>query len=531
MGSYLPIGPGWFTHADGQPLHPAEIRRSLPVDDLSSATAIAWMCSASGVPIRYGTQTKIWRQWDGSVWAACHELAVKAAELLARVYAEVLDMIRAGFEALAASARDAPEHAGKSAEAREKIYADVMLAWEGPKSAWKLQRGYAAKIRAHAGQRAIAGALADHCHADDDDFDAATTGYIACEGQVIDASATIELGRVITHAPGPGFLATRRLAPGLAYDPDAACPHFERFLATSVPDPWQRWWLCWRTAQALAGLMPRKGWLNLIGEPDSGKSTLIALLLRLAGGYAGPVAVETFLAGKTDGGFARHELRGMRLILTSEPPSGKRLDESLIKAITGRDAQRTAAKNQGYVVWTPQGTIMAASNDPIPYNTADAGSLARLEPVRFSAGYGVADPHLLENLSAELPGILRLLMDHLAAERGMRDAGWTPDELPASMVAHREDLADQTENPLAFITEMINDEVLAQASGTDPSAWARSSHLYLLYRAWCEAQGIDYPGTQKLFSAKVGRRNPVVHTRDGNRFTGLVMAKETWVPR
>jgi P4 family phage/plasmid primase-like protien len=508
-------------------------RRLLPVNEVRAAEAISGICWDDAHPVRYVTQTRTWRRWDGSCYAAEHELGTALAEQFEYAYHQVLEAVRDKYDADAVEARrqelggadPVTTGAGPAADA---AFAQAMVPWTGPagkpaQSYWAPHKSYHKILQTSAGMLNLIGQLTRTCRADEEKFDR-YPGLIVGERQVIDAAATAANGYVTAWNPDPRLLVTKRLAPGLAYDPAAPCPEWDHFLATSVPDDAQRWWLCWRLANALAGLMPRKGWVNLIGEPDSGKSTFQAVVRALAGGYAGPVPVETFLSKHAgDAGFRQHELRGMRVVLTSEPPPGRRLDESMIKAVTGRDEQHTAGKNQPYVSWYPQCTIFIASNDPISYDTADPGSLARLEPVRFTRGYNVPDRWLLPRLLNELPGIFRSLMDTLAATAAARASGWSTEELPASMAALREDMADQTETSLRFLTEMVNEGHLTENKNLTQDHWVSTSQLYLLYQSWCEAEGIRQPDGRKTFSSKIGRRYPIARAPGLRRFSGLIL--------
>jgi phage/plasmid-associated DNA primase len=530
MTAQLPVTPECFIQRNGDgtlDLH--AIRALLPDNDTTAAKVIARICHEAGQPVLHGTQSGTWRIWDGSVYSSCHKLGTRLADAFAEAHAEVLALVRGQIEDRAIIAdRDAREGQPSPAAAERAGTAarqQAMAVFDGQKAQggqWAAHKDYSRKIRAHGNKRALGLELEDQCATNEELFDR-HPGLIAAEGQVIDGAATAASGYVVVRPADPGLMLTKRIRPGLAYDPAACCPVIMSALAASVPDDDQRGHLLLRLAYALAGLQPRKGWVNMIGPTNSGKSTFLALVQRLAGDYGGTVPVETFLAGHGDRGFLWHELRGLRVIVTSEPPEGRRMNDSLIKSITGRDKQHTAGKNQPYVGWWPESTIFMAANAPLGYNTADLPLLERQELIGFALGYEVPDRRLLDRMTAELPGFLSMLMNLLAASAAAYAGGWDPEILPVSMTALREDMADQTETSLRFLSEMVNEGHLAENKALVQEQWASTSQLYLLYQSWCEAEGIRHPDGRKTFSSKIGRRYPIVRTTGPRRFSGLIL--------
>jgi len=318
--------------------------------------------------------------------------------------------------------------------------------------------------------------------------------------------------RLLPH--DPDALVTKRMGTGVRWDPDAPYERFDRFLCESIPDPDQRWWLLWRTCAALFGLMPRKGFVNAIGERDSGKSTYMRLIALLAGDYAKTVPIETFLSKHSgDGGFKQHELMGVRFVYTQEPDQGARFDVSLMKTITGRDAQTTAGKYKDPVTWTPQCTPFIGSNNPIRFATADDAMMEREEAIRFVRGYAVPDPDIDDHLASELNGVLRMLIEHVTS--------YVP-QLPASIRMERERMAIETDDALSMVEDYIERGLLQQVG----PEWAvyhcvPMTKLYDTYRLhWCEEAGVK-PVSRKIFRDTVGRKYPPGRSGSSRVFTGL----------
>lgn len=469
----------------------------LPASDLMMAKAMQVMLRDAGRPVLHGAQSGRWHQWDGTHYAPQeelfgHRIADWAAIALRDVLHDVSELARA------ASAGD------------EKRRAELL-------DPWKPHHGYLGRLWGAGGQAALVSQLAVVCGVDDSALDA-DPGEIVVDNGVISYDQILRDGYVRLLPHDPARLITRRMGRGVVWDPSATCPVFDRFLETSVADAAQRDWLLWRTVSALFGRMPRKGFVNPIGEGDSGKSTFVEIMHRLGGGYVTTVPVETFLAHRGgDSGFRQAELRGARMVCATEPRPGGRYDDGFMKTITGRDRQRTAGKYEKPVQWTPQLTPFIGSNSPISFATSDAAFMSRQEVIRFARGYEHRDEELLGKMAGELPGILTRLLAY-----AVREACWGLPPLPASMAAERELLAVETEPALAFIAEWMDRGWLIEQGGLPVYRYAQVGQLYQAFRDWCEREeGVrDVPG-RKTFSAIIGRKWPTVRS-NGLRFSGLV---------
>jgi putative DNA primase/helicase len=486
---------------------PAATSARLPVSDLHSARLLGNMHGEGGTPVLYGLQSETWHRWDGTVYAAQKKgFSTTIAEEYAMAYGRVLDEIRERYR-IEEAGKDTPvaEMPAKAAEAMKE-------------DGWGRHAIYLGKIMNDSGQAGLIRQLGRTLGMDESLLDA-HPGQIVVGNGVLDIGQILRDRRVDLAPHSPESLVTRRAGQGVWYDPEAACPVFRAFLDTSVADPQQRWWLLWRTASALFGRMPRKGFVNPIGERDSGKTTYLEIMSRLGGSYAKTVAIKTFLAKpSSDSGFLEAGLRGSRFVYASEPTPGGRYDDGLMKKITGRDRQSTTGKWEKAIEWEPQCTAFIASNNPIRFATSDEAMMERQEVIRFARGYLEMDLSLTEKLNAELPGILNCLLETLIweARNGV-------PALPASMAAEREDLATQTEDALAFVAEGIEDGWLAEAGEAAVYACVGVSWLHQHYRRWAvRVEKVKNPLGRKDFAAVVGRRYPRQRS-NGWRFTGLVL--------
>ncbi len=484
---------------------------TLPISELASAGLLSSMAREAGSPMLCGQKTGRWLAWDGTVYAPQRSTwAADMAQWFAGAYVDALRDIETASNRAASD--DVP-----LTEAEEEVFQDQL---KKERAVWVRHFSHRDRLWSEAGQAALIRQAARTCAVDEDILDAATGVIVVGNGRITVAQILRD-GRVELAPHDSRVPVTKRTGRAVWYDPAATCPAFDHFLETSVADPEQRWWLLWRTASALFGQMPRKGFLNLIGERDSGKSTYLRLMAALAGGYGRTVPIKTFLAKRDGGtGFLEADLRGARFVYAQEPPPGARFDEGSVKTLTGRDPQRTAGKYEKPIDWFPQFTAFLGSNGPIRLTTSDDALMNRQEVIRFARGYDVPDHYLDDRLMAELPGILNRLLATL-----VQVAYWgLPPDVPASMAAERERLATETDSALSFVQEWIEQGQLAEVD-TEEVAISRCvqvTELFRHYQAWCaDTEGVQDRAGRKAFSATVARRYPAKKS-NGYRFAGLV---------
>lgn len=476
----------------------------LPRSDVELAGCLRGMFNERGRPlvcVTHASRRRDWYMWDGSGRYSLRkstfisDLTWAAARWHYQALKDAWDAVLAFYNALPVA-----QQTGDRMKRMEKR--------------WGAHRMYAAKLWSDAGQHAAASQLGEAFGQDFGNLNKGT-GRIVVDNGVINVRQRVRDGYVLLEPHDEWSLVTKRCGEGVSWQPDAQCPRFEQFLYEVVPDADQRRWLLQRTAATLFGLMPRKGFLNLIGETHSGKSTFIKLIAAIAGDYAKSVPIETFLTKHSgDAGFRQHELMGMRFVHTQEPPEGARFDVSFMKTLTGRDELTTAGKYRDPVSWIPQCTPFIGSNGPIRFATSDDAMMEREEAIRFTRGYAVADPDIDVKLLAERDGVLRLLMDHATV--------WMPDKVPESLRTERESMAIQTEDALEFIADYIERGLIAETGPEWPAyKCVPRADLYGTYRMhWCEEAGAK-PVTRKTFTEVIERKYPKGRSGKSRVFLGL----------
>lgn len=476
----------------------------LPSSEAECALTVQQMVDEAGGGMLYAARTDRWLAWDGTVYAP------QDITWGDRMIQWIAGAMRQAFETVwdieGSLIAQLPQNEQKQASDRAK-------------ARWNRQSALWVRLWSEAGQSSLGKQLARRCGIDDEQLDT-YTGEIILDNCRISYAQVLRDGYVEKLPHDRRLLNSRRMRRGVSYDPDARAPWFELLLKTSVADQGQRDWLCWRTINTLFGNIPKKGFVNAIGERDSGKSTFTAIIAWLGGGYAKSVPVETFLAKHAgDQGFQQHELMGARFVHTHEPRPGALYDMGFMKRLTGReDTMSTRTLYSRAVEWLPQCTPFIGSNGPIRFNTSDDAFMERQEVIRFARGYERPDPDLMAKLKAELPGIINVLLSY-----ALREARWGVPSVPQSAVDERERLADETEDSLAFIAEWIAEGRLTVKHDVPAYRCAQVGPLYTQFQMWCETQGIAHPPNLKIFAEVVGRRYRKSRSGGKWHFSGLVV--------
>lgn len=301
------------------------------------------------------------------------------------------------------------------------------------------------------------------------------------------------------------------------FDFTAGCPKFEAFLDRIFDgDKDMIHFIVKALGYSLTGSAKEQCFFFCYGTGANGKSTLFEVFRLLVGAdYAGTAGFSTFVEKKHQdaSGYDIATLPGRRMITTVEPQKSGRLNEELLKLMTGDEVIKT---RQIYGVpfdFKPECKLWFAMNQHPRIAGQDEGIWRRVRLIPFSVQIPPAEriQGYQEILwREEGPGILNLLLE------GVRD--WLAEGLtPPSAV---------TKATEAFRAEQ---DVLARFLEEHTLRGKRSQHvkagdLYSAYQRWAEANG-EYPQRLNEFFAEVARRGAVKRrtTNDGFHYFGLTL--------
>ncbi len=311
------------------------------------------------------------------------------------------------------------------------------------------------------------------------------------------SNGTIDLktGKVRNHSRSD--LLTHDAA--IQYDPNADCPTWKRFLAdvfggdTDLIEFVRR-----AVGYSLTGDVREQVLLICHGSGSNGKSVFLNILKKLLGRLALQAAPDLLMADRN----RRHpteqaDLYGRRAVVCQETEENRRLNEVLVKQLTGGDSVRARRMHEDFWEFEPTWKIWLSTNHRPEIRGTDHAIWRRVRLIPFNTtfhdpgkGDPVKDSRMEEKLTAELPGILAWAVQGCLAWQ--RDGLTIPDAVRAATDEYRE----QQDTLAAWLGECCIVKRTADAKAAD---------LYASYSEWCEANG-ERPEPQRRFGMRLTER-------------------------
>ncbi len=253
----------------------------------------------------------------------------------------------------------------------------------------------------------------------------------------------------------------------------------------------------WRyIGYSLTGETRDQSLIVAFGEGANGKSTLLTILRLLLGPMAHHAAFSTLQhvsnTSKHGPSTELASLRHMRLVTAIETNEGVRLDEALIKGITGGDPITARHLHQGLQTFTPECKVFIAVNHKPVIRGTDNGIWRRMRLLPFANRFNPeVEPDLEQTLRSELPGILAWAVKGCLA---YQHRGLTPPEVVR--VATEEYRQE---------SDMLAEFIEARCETGDPEDReyrAKGGELREAYEQWCRANGL---GSEMLNARAFGQ--------------------------
>ena len=215
----------------------------------------------------------------------------------------------------------------------------------------------------------------------------------------------------------------------VAYDPKAQRKRFDAFLERVQPDPVMRAFLQRWLGYSMSGLTGEQKFCFWYGSGANGKSVLADTIARLFGDYAATAKIESLTGtNRRGGGDATPDLvplMNARLVRASEPEQGQRLQESVIKELTGGEPILVRSLHADFVEVKPIFKLTISGNHKPDIRGTDDGIWRRVLLVPFDVQIPPAerDEGLVDKLVGEGPGILNWLIEGLLdyLENGLQE--------------------------------------------------------------------------------------------------------------
>jgi putative DNA primase/helicase len=287
------------------------------------------------------------------------------------------------------------------------------------------------------------------------------------------------------------------------YDPDAYCPKWIDFLDLVMKGNQRLKDYLWRVAgYTLTGDAGEQCLFLLWGIGQNGKSTFLNVLQTILNDYALQTDFNTFIVKKSDG--IRNDIARMkksRLVVAIETSDGKRMDEVVVKQLTGGDRVTARHLYQEYFEYRPEFKIFLATNYKPEIYGQDLAIWRRIRLIPFTVT--IQKEKRINNyenvLLEEKEGILNWMVS--GCREWLKNGLSEPDEVKAATKTYQSEM-DILEDFISAKCSMHVDE--------------RTKHkdLYDAYKDWCEETG-ETPIKTRTFAKKLQGRG-LIFTKPGN---------------
>lgn len=303
-----------------------------------------------------------------------------------------------------------------------------------------------------------------------------------------------------------------KLAP-VTYDENAKCPRWDRFIEEiTCGDKSLQLYLQRMIGYCMTAYTKEQCMFFLYGNGSNGKSVFVDTIAYMLGEYAASCQPETVMMRDRNntarGDLAR--LKGARMVVTSEPNDGCRLDEGIVKQMTGGTENKLTARflYGREFEFSPEFKIVMSTNYKPVIKGTDNGIWRRVRLIPFTAEFTKEnrDPQLTEKLRRELPGILNWAIAGAV--------GWCKEGLPPCAII--DEAGQEYRSEMDRVQQFLDDCTECSDSGS-----TQASTLYKCYRAWCSEQGDRFPISSNKFCSELKRRYKSRKTSAFNEYLGI----------
>lgn len=306
-----------------------------------------------------------------------------------------------------------------------------------------------------------------------------------------------------------------------AYDADAACPTWLRFIRDVLvddqlqPDAELAALVQEAIGYSLTTETNREAFFFLSGTGGNGKSTLLTTVAALAGDDLS-MTLDLAALAQYGADYRLAKIGGKRIIFSTEAKPEARIADDIFRRIASGETIDARPIGKEPIQITPVAKLWWAQNaQPNVHDTSDGfWRRLRLIPFRRQFAEHEKDIHLAEKLRTELPGILNWA---LAGLRRLRTVGrFTASKQATAAAAEYR----TTSNPIALwvneaTTLGLADDVRRRLDAErlpladSDVGWTQARAAYDNYRAWCVDTG-RHEKNQTVFgrelSAELQRR-------------------------
>jgi putative DNA primase/helicase len=298
------------------------------------------------------------------------------------------------------------------------------------------------------------------------------------------------------------------------YDASADCPLWDKFMLEAMcGDQEMVDFLATASGYSLTGDTRIQAMFFNHGDGENGKGVFLETLAYIIGEYSYTSAFDTFVYHEKGNRDVRSDLAalvGVRFLCAEESSEGHRLDEALIKQLTGENTVTTRFLYQDEFSYKPNFKIWMSSNFRPSIRTTDWGTWRRVKmiPWNFRVTAANRDEQLKSKLRREAPGILNWMLRGLGR---YVDAGYRmtyPEIVERATSEYRisQDIVGQFVNAKCELTGKI-----------------QVSDLYDAFKLWAEQSRERHNLTNRKFGDELVKREGIFRNKekDATYFHGL----------
>ncbi len=272
------------------------------------------------------------------------------------------------------------------------------------------------------------------------------------------------------------------------------------FMHKLFPQPELRDYMWQHLASSLIGENNDQTFNIYNGNGSNGKSKLVELMAACLGNYKATVPITLITAKRNTIGSTSSEvvqLKGVRYAVMQEPSKGDRLNEGIMKEITGGDPLQGRALFKDSITFIPQFKLVVCTNTLLDVNSNDEGTWRRLCVCEFKSKFCAKeefdderehqfeiDKKLGEKYIKWCPVFISMLVEKAYISEGLVKIC---DAVKASSSNYR--------NTQDYYSEFVADKVKKMSGGT-----IKETSLYEVFKVWFQLHhGKNVPKGRDLF--------------------------------
>jgi P4 family phage/plasmid primase-like protien len=273
------------------------------------------------------------------------------------------------------------------------------------------------------------------------------------------------------------------------------------FMAQLFPEEDLRNYMWEHLASVLVGVNRDQTFNIYIGGGSNGKSKLIELMTACLGEYKAVLPITAVTQKRAMIGGASPELavlKGVRYAVMQEPTKGDRINEGILKEITGGDEMNARALFKNTISFVPQFKLVVCTNVLFDINSNDDGTWRRIRLCNYKSKF-CEDPKsddpdepyqflIDKNLDVKLKVWANIFMSMLVKKAF--ETGGTVKSCAAVMAS-----SNKYRNNQDYLSEFFRDKIRADEGGT-----IKKQELYEEFKKWYVVQrGKNIPKCNELY--------------------------------